>query len=54
MKQQWVMEFYAWMQIVMARAAGKLVPWEGLRLVREPGVPGQGQTLDLPTWAYNA
>lgn len=37
--KQAVLEYYAWLQLTMARSAGTLLPFEGIRLVREPVGP---------------
>jgi hypothetical protein len=34
-RQQAMLDFYWWLQILMARADGKLPAWEGIRIVRE-------------------
>lgn len=55
-QSQAVLEFHGFLQMVIARSAGALPPWEGIRLVREQGegVYSKNQSLALPTWAYNA
>lgn len=54
-KQLQVAEFHGWLQIVLKRAEGELPAWEGIRLVRDMGLSNStAETLDLPTWAYNA
>lgn len=54
-KQLQVAEFHGWLQIVLKRAEGELPAWEGIRLVRDQGLSNStAETLDLPTWAYNA
>lgn len=40
-EQQAVLEFYWWLQIVMAREEGKLPAWEGIRIVRELAPVGE-------------
>ena len=43
-RKQAVLEFYAWLQLSIARSAGTLLPFEGIRLVREPvGPEGVGK-----------
>jgi hypothetical protein len=55
--QQAVLEFHGWLQLIMARSAGTLLAWEGIRLVREQGVegaPAVKQGLGLPAWAWGS
>src|SRR5262249_39243038 len=35
-KQRALLEYYWWLQIIMAREAGALSAWEGIRIVRKP------------------